>query len=542
MIARLALTLRTVRHLRAVQVIDRLTRRMPRRDHADADAVLRLPPQSLVRPIAAAPSLRGPDLFRLHGIEVDIGDAACWTRRDLPGLLLYHLHYFDDLCAADAPDRHAWHRALVSRWIAENPRGSSPAWDPYTTSLRVVNWLCWASTAADLPAGFADSLRVQLLHLERRLERHLLANHLFENAKALWFGGACMAGRAASRWLATGMQLVESEVREQVLADGGHFELSPMYHSRILEDILDLVHLELASRRSPPEFLVEAAHRMLDWLAAVTHPDGTYALFNDAALDQSFSLAELERYGRACGIERGGAVGTRLLEPSGYARVARGPWLLLADVAPIAVDYQPAHGHADALTFELSVDARRLVVDAGTSTYEPGPQRAFERSTRAHNTVCIGERDSSEVWGGFRVGRRARIIERRMDASTQSVCVTAAHDGYVRSGAGILHRRTWQVANDRLVVVDELEGRGVHPVASRFRFAPDVRLERAGTAVFEARCGAERAVALHVDPGLEWAVTAGTYHPRFGASESCNVLEGKGRVGCPARIEVSFVR
>jgi len=54
------------------------------------------------------------------------------------------------------------------------------------------------------------------------------------------------------RWYARGMQVLECELREQVLPDGGHFELSTMYQAGILEDLLDLVNLLIAYGREPP--------------------------------------------------------------------------------------------------------------------------------------------------------------------------------------------------------------------------------------------------------------------------------------------------
>ena len=47
------------------------------------------------------------------------------------------------------------------------------------------------------------------------------------------------------------------------------------------------------------------------------------------------------------------------------------------------------------------------VVDPGVSTYV-GPRRQWERSTAAHNTVCLNGHDHSEVWGSFRAGALAR--------------------------------------------------------------------------------------------------------------------------------------
>ena len=86
-----------------------------------------------------------------------------------------------------------------------------------------------------------------------------------------------------------------------------------------------------------------------------------------------------------------------------------GPWVGLIDVAEIGPSYLPAHGHADALTFELSLDGKRVVVDTGTQSYEDGPSRWAQRSTSAHITIEIDGQSSSEVWKSFRVGRRARV-------------------------------------------------------------------------------------------------------------------------------------
>ena len=76
--------------------------------------------------------------------------------------------------------------------------------------------------------------------------RDLLGNHLFENAKALIFAGCFFEGAPADAWFECGAQVLGKELGEQILPDGGYFELSPMYHSIILEDILDLLSLQQA--------------------------------------------------------------------------------------------------------------------------------------------------------------------------------------------------------------------------------------------------------------------------------------------------------
>ena len=73
----------------------------------------------------------------------------------------YNLHYFDDLNAFDADSRKHWHTDLLLRWVRENPPGAGTAWEPYPTSLRIVNWIKWALAGNELPHECVTSLAVQ---------------------------------------------------------------------------------------------------------------------------------------------------------------------------------------------------------------------------------------------------------------------------------------------------------------------------------------------------------------------------------------------
>ena len=95
------------------------------------------------------------------------------------------------------------------------------------------------------------------------------------------------------------------------------------------------------------------------------------------------------------------------LRESGYLRAQHENVTLIVDIARLGPDYQLGHAHADTLSFELSIFGRRLVVNSGTSDYNIGSTRQHQRSTRAHNTVEINDRNSSEMWASFRVARRA---------------------------------------------------------------------------------------------------------------------------------------
>lgn len=516
----------TLRWLKPVQFYGRVWFRLSRpRPDLSAAPPLRAASRAWTR-CARDASMIGPQTMRFLGVERKLATADDWNRTDWSKLWLYNAHYFDDVTASDAPVRAEWHRNLMRRWVTDNSPGQGNGWEPYPTSLRIVNWIKWALAGNALETGAVHSLAVQARYLRRRLEIHLLGNHLWANAKALVFAGAFFEGKEAAGWLSKGAALVERELAEQFLPDGGHFERSPMYHSILLEDVLDLVQLDRVYPDAMPAALAarlrEGAGRMLRWLRVMTHPDGDIALFNDAAFGIAPPLAALEAYADALGVAYDVAplAALEVLAESGYVRMTAGTAVLLADVGPVGPDYLPGHAHADTLSFELSLRGHRALVNGGTSTYEMGPLRLRQRGTAMHNTVQVDGADSSEVWSSFRVARRARPMDVRWTSEGDVLVLEAAHDGYRRLPGRVVHSRRWELSANSLAVVDVLSGRMDEAVA-RFRFAPG----------FEA-VGQKGLVATADGVHLAWQSDAATtamvpdaWYPRFGEEHPCRVLE-----------------
>lgn len=510
--------LRTVAPLRPIQIYGRALFRLkrPRINRAPAGPRRRL--GAWAQAVPRTPRLTGADEIRLLNRVCKIDRSDCWNDASCDKLWLYNLHYFDELAVPADEERRKWQRALVARWIAENPPGAGNGWEPYTLSLRIVNWIKWALSGEPLEPAWLDSLTAQSRWLARRLEWHLLGNHLFANAKALIFAGLFFGGSEAEAWVARGTAILLKEIPEQILADGGHFELSPMYHSIILEDLLDILNLAEAAgfgQRTPFVGWREPVTRMTAWLAAMTHPDGDIAFFNDSAFAIAPAPVELLNYARRLGFDDQPAMGDGLTElaASGYIRLQQGDAVALLDVAAVGPSYLPGHAHADTLSFELSVRGRRVVVNGGTSAYV-GRTRDVERSTRAHSTVEVAGLDSSEVWGSFRVGRRARATDAKMWRDADRLTVTAAHDGYRFLAGQPLHRRTWQIEKRALVIEDEIVG-GNYPAVARLILAPGSQpvLADGGFAV-------QLGGAISVRSSASLALEPATWSPQFGRTVS----------------------
>ena len=91
------------------------------------------------------------------------------------------------------------------------------------------------------PSLFKKELTKSVSWLEKNDERHILANHYFENLKALLFAGCFFIGKDADRWRERALVEIPKQLREQTLQDGGHYERSPQYHALMLENYLDII-------------------------------------------------------------------------------------------------------------------------------------------------------------------------------------------------------------------------------------------------------------------------------------------------------------
>lgn len=525
---------RTLRHLRPEQIVGRLYFKLarPQPDIRPAPP-LRHPKRPWLAPARRRATLGAEHAFDFLNETHRLADVG-WDNPSLAKLWRYNQHYFDDLTALGAEDRHAWHENLVTRWIQDNSPGTGTGWEPYPTSLRIVNWVKWLMSGQAPEREWIDSLATQARWLSQRIEWHLLGNHLFANAKALMLAGLVFEGSEADAWREMAVRIIERELPEQILADGGHFERSPMYHAMALEDILDLLNalacfqVSSTSDRRLAEGLREVAPKLLWWLRCMTFPGGGVTHFNDSSDGVAPSLVELERYARDMGVsaEVPADDSTHHLRCSGYIRIARGPAIAWLDVAPIGPDYLPGHAHADTLSFELALRGQPLIVNGGTSCYGSGPQRQRERGTALHSTVQIDDHDSSEVWSGFRVGRRAYP----RDVHVGDGWASAAHDGYGFLPRRPVHRRTWLMEQGVLQVEDTIDPPMPRSHA-RFHLAPGLTPDPVDVNCWVIRHGAERVGCVEVDHAeARWEPSE--HSPEFGLIQPtlamcCDMRHGK---------------
>jgi uncharacterized heparinase superfamily protein len=491
----LALWFHTLRPLRRGQLLAQVRTRLARYTEAPARFRERvvpafpgvrlracapfLPPAARAQPRAELLAGR----FEFQNRRAEVGFPPRWSCAELPRLWQYNLHYFEYLWDLDFDSA----RAVSLDWIhAHTLAPGRVGWEPYPISLRLTNWCAYffgdhrERVVAD--AVFRDalwrSIHLQAEWLTGHLETHLLGNHLLENGAALLLAGICFEGEAAERWQRTGRGVLEAELPEQVLEDGGHVERSPMYQLRVAWLLLALRN---AGGDALAPWLDARIDALLGAVAELRHPDGEIALLNDSAFGVYPRPAAL--FAAWAGL-RGrpapaAAAACFALPRTGYfgARSRDGDYLV-CDAGPIGPDYQPGHAHGDLLSFELSLGGFRVVTDAGVHGYEDDELRAWCRATRAHNTVELDGESQCEFWSVFRVARRARPHDVRWEPTAGGFRLEAWHDGYARLPGRPRHRRrfAWH-ERGVLLVADEIEGGRPVRACSRLHLHPECVVE-----------------------------------------------------------------
>ena len=349
----------------------------------------------------------------LHEAEHFRWDGA-WHIDNRSHLWNFNLHYFEYLHPLtnhylNTGGRSALDKAvqMIRGWISQNPHEKGgDGWSAYTISLRLTNWMAFFTAVGDdLDASFRkdleESMFEQYVYLSEHLEKHILGNHYFENLKTLVL---CSLFFGDAQSLPIYLEAFRKECREEILPDGMHFELSPMYHKIVLEGILR-VAVALREAEMPDAQLEQQVWNMLSAAWSMERGLSRTPLFNDSGDNVAKSLPGLiacaSRYLDIAPVYR------TAFPDSGIYIFTNGPWKLIVDAGQPGPDYIPGHSHCDSMSFELFRDGEPFLVNCGTYAYQCA-QRHWFRSTQAHNTVRTVGVEQSEIWSTFRLARRSK--------------------------------------------------------------------------------------------------------------------------------------
>ena len=424
----------------------------------------------------------------------DIGDARTnWELNRLAQFALMAKAYYltGDEAHLDTLDGE------LKSWAVRNPFLWGISWtSPMEVAIRCINWLAAAWFLHEANAEHAVPKAVETerklttgaanmaCYLRRHYSRGSSANnHLLVEMCAVALAGAAL-GRDS--WLRQAIKVLDRELDRQFAPDGVNREMSLHYHAFAMEAYLLTMHAARAAGAEVPDRWTAALERMATFVAHSRVADGTYCAFGDddeghilwlgtppsspadyyRYILQFCSLILNRRYDsldelnptlawmfHADAVAQVGRLPefdtsrSHTFSEGGYTFLRRGSLTAAVDHAPLGFGSIAAHGHADALSFQLFAGAQPLLVDSGTYIYhiKRNERDAFRR-TLAHNTVMLEGHEQSEITGAFMWGRRA--VTELTEASACSVEATTTGPD------GIAHSRRFQLGESQLQIDD----------------------------------------------------------------------------------------
>lgn len=424
--------------------------------------------------------------------NVRFQSSISWNDNNLTKLWLYNLHYFDYLIPLgddDSNESFNTVKSIVLDWVNSNPVGYKNGWEPYPLSLRIVNWIFFYhyyyeffKKNNEFQKIYLKSLFQQCAYLSHFLEFHLMANHLFKNGKALLVGGLFFD---MDGWIIKGEKILTQELREQILLDGGHFERSPMYHSIVLEDILDLLNFISAKKPVPNQLqfndLKSIARKMLIWLDKVIQPDLDIPLFGDSAFAIAIKLDQLmDYYQKVCneGFKSDTKSDMESLDSTGYYIFRSSDQYLIVDGGKLGAEYQPGHAHCDLFSFEYSYRGKRFIVDSGPGEYLNTDLRQKSRSIYSHNCVVVNRLEQAEIWQTFRMGRRIKPEQVKVGIENEYPVFDGTYRNNLSHSFSYLHQRKIRfVAGKFFAVIDNIEAKRINNLQSLIHIHCDCSIE-----------------------------------------------------------------
>ena len=461
-------------------------------------------------------------------------------------------------------------------------------------AIRAVNWaigfeLVHRSTTLDRTfwqraySALYDTGVFTRDNLENTYE--VTSNHFLSNVVGLWFLGAVFSDLPAGQeWLSFARAALEQEILVQVLPDGADYESSVPYHRLVTE--LFMGSLRLGEFRGEPLSAGYRArvHDMVDFLAAVTRPDGLMPQAGDADDGRLHVFADYGKvtpqdgrhlFGPAGSIfdepawtalagevgeweaawwELEARVSARTADPADGSRLFRdaglavmrapGSHYVLASNGIVGTKGFGNHKHNDLLSFEYHPGGVALVVDPGSYVYTSDFEaRNRFRRTASHNTVQVDGEEQNDLkpeWI-FRLFETSNAEHVSFSETAQCVEYTGRHHGYERFERPVTHERTFRLVKQdgSLSVTDRLTGRGRHDVRWHFHLAPGTGAELAGAGVVRLSA-AGRAWHLQLPPDLTTTISDAEYSPSYGVKLRCLAIDAATHVALDGTASWSF--
>lgn len=407
----------------------------------------------------------------------------------LPPEVAERLHSFAwlrDLGAAATHDRGSpLAEKLTRAWLdAHGAHLKGPGWRADLAGRRILFWTAYAPyILATRDADYRKRVLGLIVEAGRQVERG--ADRLPPGlARIVAWSGAVGAGLTVQS-LAPRLARYEAglarAIRTGLSDDGGLVSRAPHEQLVLVDTFAMLRGVYATSTRGMPDWLEDGQEGALSALLCVTLGDAGLSSWQGGNAGDPY---------RIVAAMEGAAANTRPLRQArgwGYQRLQAKESILVMDAGPPPAPRALTGGCASTLAFELSDGPQRLIVNCGGAgqarSAVPNELAHLLRSTAAHSTLVLGDRNSTAILENGALGRGVGELALDRGVIDGAHRIEASHDGYLRR-FGLIHQRRLVLSadgrtlegEDALVVKDKPKRGDVIPFAVRFHLAPGVEV------------------------------------------------------------------
>ena len=386
---------------------------------------------------------------------------------------LHSFKWLSDLRALGNNQARNLARVHITTWLNTYTKWSPLAWQADILGQRLTNFIIhFGFYAKEAPQEFYDLFFLEVIkqarHLNRSIIKSISGPGLIHGLRGLIYCGISLPNN--ENYQHNGLQLLKTELENQLYPDGCHYSRNPQTHMKILTDLIAIREALTAAHRDIPNWLTNAIKNMVTILRTFRHSDGGLAFFNGASDTGSAKLNIL--------IEKSGIKSRAISSAphSGFQRLHSGNTIVLMDTGSPPLETANKWGHSGTLAFEMSSGKDRIIVNCGMPKNAPIDWQQALRSTAAHSTIVVDNRNSSEITStGSFLRKPSQVITSRREIDGSTI-IEASFDGYLKP-FGLTHRRLIMLApnGSEIQGEDNLIGSNGHQYSLRFHLHPNVK-------------------------------------------------------------------
>lgn len=467
--------------------------------------------------------------------------------------------------------------SIVQSWKQANPYLSGVNWySNIEVNLRLIEWfLCWEVLEADElinnnPA-FSDFVKNDWLPLiyqhavysYKNPSRFSSANnHLISEYAGLFVAAVKWPFAESEKWIRYAQKGLEEEIIKQHSANGINKEEAAEYIQFITDFFLLAYVVGENAGRPFSQAYREQLHKILSYIYTFLDCAGNFPKYGDEDDGKCFIIDFDESFNNFKSLLTSGAIifndpvlktksngfdlknqvlfgqsgrtifntlpdvqvtqQSRLYVDEGHfilrKQEGNSEIYLHMDAAPLGFLSIAAHGHADALSFELNIDGHRVIVDPGTYTYHTDPEwRNYFTSTLAHNSIRINKQNQATFAGSTLWLNHYACTVHEAETDEQRDTIVASHNGYEKSGITHTRKIVFDKEQSTIYITDSVASSNKKDMLLEipFHFHPDIKISKENEHSFLLSGKMNRQVKIQTDKRLSTKLISGQTNPEI---------------------------